>query len=630
VKRVLKHIVLGMCISPWWLLAQSDSARVLNEVTISTNLVGNYATGTYQREINKETQKAFQFNNLGEMLSQSNLMAIKSYGLGAIASTSARGGSANQTVFLWDGININSPMLGQYDVSLLPVNMFGNYAFQSGSQASIWGSGAVGAAIHLQDNLLFNRGLQTSIGYSYGSFNNNNSFGKISYSNEKIATQAVFYGNNALNNFTFTHPESKQIIRQKNAELNQLGGKFNLAYKLKTNQLIEFKTWIGDSHRAIAPTVYQANNNAALADKFIRSVVSYSVMKNKSNYTFKNAFFTENTNYTFLQTQSESRAINALSQLETEHNLSDNTQLYTGHNIQNIKGFSENYLANSKQLKLATWHALKHQLFNQKLVLQYSGRQEYLANNSIPYVPSFGFSAPLYKDFLQIGGSINRSFRLPTLNDLFWNPGGNLDLKPESGWGQELNYKIQYKLNNILLVNRLSIFSKRINNWIMWQPLNGVWSPQNLLYVWSRGIESDNSLQFSIFKNHQIKLGLFTNYVISTNEKSAKTNDESVGKQLIYVPMYSGSFSVDYNVKSTGVRLVKNYTGYRYTATDHSRYLLPFSLTDLVVFQHFTLNKNTIELQIMANNLMNINYTVVAANPMPGRNFRIGLVWKLN
>ena len=62
--------------------------------------------------------------DLSAILSQHSSIFIKSYGNGTLATPSFRGTSAQHTQVEWNGINLNSPMLGQMDFSQVPVAQF--------------------------------------------------------------------------------------------------------------------------------------------------------------------------------------------------------------------------------------------------------------------------------------------------------------------------------------------------------------------------------------------------------------------------------------------------------------------------------------------------------------------------
>jgi len=59
--------------------------------------------------------------SLSELLSENTPVFIKSHGRGALATASFRGTAASHTQVTWNGININSPMTGMVDFSLIPV-----------------------------------------------------------------------------------------------------------------------------------------------------------------------------------------------------------------------------------------------------------------------------------------------------------------------------------------------------------------------------------------------------------------------------------------------------------------------------------------------------------------------------
>jgi vitamin B12 transporter len=87
--------------------------------------------------------------NLGDLLSKSSAIYIKSYGLGALATPSVRGTGASQTQVFWNGININSPTLGQSDLSIFPLIFINKAQLHLGSTGTVDGSGGIGGSIRL-------------------------------------------------------------------------------------------------------------------------------------------------------------------------------------------------------------------------------------------------------------------------------------------------------------------------------------------------------------------------------------------------------------------------------------------------------------------------------------------------
>ena len=120
-------------------------------------------------------------------------------------------------------------------------------------------------------------------------------------------------------------------------------------------------------------------------------------------------------------------------------------------------------------------------------------------------------------------------------------------------------------------------------------------------------------------------MSVLTNYVISENLRSKSQNDASIGRQLIYTPMYSGmaKFGVDY--KNLQFHYRHNYTGIRYTSTDNFQYLEPFDLGAIQASYVVKLSEYPIRFFFEINNLWNENYQIISQRPMPGRNFHAGI-----
>jgi iron complex outermembrane receptor protein len=144
--------------------------------------------------------------------------------------------------------------------------------------------------------------------------------------------------------------------------------------------------------------------------------------------------------------------------------------------------------------------------------------------------------------------------------------------------------------------------------------------------VWSRGVESSSSYQLNL-KKLSLVSNLKTSYVLSENTASALNSDASINKQLIYVPMYTGQLNYGITCYKTTLMFNHTYTGYRYTSSDHSQYLEPYFMHNLNIAYKIEFKKLSLDLQFQINNLLNTNYQVLTARPMPGINYRGGIVF---
>ena len=93
---------------------------------------------------------------------------------------------------------------------------------------------------------------------------------------------------------------------------------------------------------------------------------------------------------------------------------------------------------------------------------------------------------------LFFSGSVARNSHPPTLNDLYYLPGGNPDLKSEKGTLVDFGSGDDFKLGSNQIHAGISFFYSRVNNWIIWLPtFQGFWEPGNIEKVVSRGLEAN-------------------------------------------------------------------------------------------------------------------------------------------
>ena len=115
-----------------------------------------------------------------------------------------------------------------------------------------------------------------------------------------------------------------------------------------------------------------------------------------------------------------------------------------------------------------------------------------------------------------------------------------------------------------------------------------------------------------------------TNYVLSTNEEVVSANDNSLGKQLIYTPRYSGFAKLVFSKKQYSVSYRHNYTGYTFTTSDNSEYLSPFDLGSVHVSATGTRGKYRYEGYFGIENIWGEEYVRIAYRPMPMINYSFG------
>ena len=135
------------------LYSQKDSVVVnLEAFSLSFSKVNDFSKG-YSSILIFDSLVARNINSLTDVLKFNSFIYFKENGLGMVSSPSFRGTSASHTAVIWNGINIKSQLNGQIDFNAISANSYNNITVRSGGGSVLFGSGAIGGTIHL-DNLV--------------------------------------------------------------------------------------------------------------------------------------------------------------------------------------------------------------------------------------------------------------------------------------------------------------------------------------------------------------------------------------------------------------------------------------------------------------------------------------------
>ncbi len=608
--------------------AQNDSLKQLNVVEITVSRTTHFSTASKFQLIDISKLERYSNNNLADLLSNESLIFIKSYGLGSLASTSFRGASASHTAVLWNGFNLQSSMHGMIDLSLVPANFLNSVQLQYGSASALWGSGAVGGTIHLNNTTTFDKGLSLYSNLSYGSFLDKQQQLSVEISKKRIVSNIKLFNHDAKNDFKFTNraQSGKPLQLQQNANLKQFGLLQENYFRINKYQLVNTRFWYQFNDRGLPPSMTQNFSNAYQKDESYRITSEWQVNKNKYSLNFRAGYFDEKLNYndSLSAIFSKSHSQSAIVEFETKFNLTKFDLINIGINNTNNTAYTESYSNSYNQNRSSFFASFRLHTLNYNWNAILSVRQEFMGSNPLPFTSSFGIDGILLKYiFLKI--NIAQHYRVPTFNDLYWVPGGNPNLLPESGWNEDATIAFKKAIKKTKVELEAAVFNRDINNWVLWQPGNsGIWSPQNVQEVWSRGLEYKLNANYQNSK-WMIELSGLYNYILSTNQKSVSASDATLYKQLIYVPIQNAQGSAMFKYKGTSVSYNHVYVGYRYTSTDNKNYIKPYSIGNIKVAQDFKLTGAKIKLYVQLNNIFNENYEVIEYRPMPLLNYQIGL-----
>ncbi|HPF91395.1 MAG TPA: TonB-dependent receptor [Flavobacteriales bacterium] len=623
--RVLLHSLL--LLAPHRLFAQTtaDTVQLRMHEVRAPRLVGTTA-GSKVEVLDSATYAHYGASDLATLLANESPVFVKSYGLGSLATTSFRGGAAQHTAILWNGFNIQSPMVGQTDLSLIPLVAASELRIQYGGGTALWGSGAVGGAILLNDVAVYDEGLMLDAGLRAGSFGHAREQLRIGFGDARWSLSVAAFHQAARNDFGYVVNDDSR--RQRNAELEQRGVITQLHRRIGTRQQVHFAHWYQFTDRNIPAPMHAAPSEAQQVDESQRFTSGWQHNSTRTDVHVRGAWFDEALAwYPNGHAVDRSRARTAIAEAELRWRPARGHALGLGINSTHAWAVSAGYPDGPQQVRHALFGTYGYQHPSERWSLSASVRQERMDVRWIPLTATIGAEHVLRARW-RVKASASRVYRVPTFNDLYWVPGGDRQLRPEQGYAAEIGLAGEQRLGTVQLSGEGTVFTRTIEDWILWSPGPAYWSPMNLMRVWSRGVEARITAKWTGGRARYTTT-LRTNHVVSTDQQARTPDDASVGRQLIYVPMYSGQLSTAMERGHLSAMVTGIYTGYRYTSTDNRSYLTPFTVWN-AQFSYVlkVAQRGDLVLDLRGDNLLAADYQVIADRPMPGRAYLVGITYR--
>ena len=653
-------IGLVLLVSSLTLIAQgiTDSVFHIQGVSIAREQIFvKEQAGMKQTSVDSAVLEYKASLSLSNLLSENTSVFIKDHGRGALATASFRGTSPSHTQVNWNGININSPMAGMVDFSLIPVYIIDDLNLKYGSASLADQSGGIGGSINMNNRTRWNEESTLAYMQGIGSYSSFDEFLQVGIGNKKIQSKTRLYHNFSENDYTFVNrgiaridPVSGDITNpvdtNDHADYLRYGLLQEIYYRPTTHHVLSLKYWGQYADRTIPkPTSYEGPDNSNLnsqEDRDHRLVADWKFYGDKGKFMLRTGYADKSLDYNQMNSVPGLGLIPAVWSESRQQSLF-NTVSYSGstegdfsweanirmnlHRVASADSVSGNGYEGQRN-ELSAMLALSKS-FWKRVNLNLLLRQEWADGERIPFIPYFGFDVRLIQGTdLILKGNIARNYHLPTLNDLYWQPGGNPDLLAEEGFTVEAGLAYERELSGHLLITDLTFYRSQIENWILWIPsYRGFWEPYNIRSVLSKGLEYSFSFQGNVGEfNYKFLAGY--SYTSAVNQGDPLVwGDESYGKQLVYIPLHSGNLMARLGWGSLFFTYQFSAYSERYTTSsnDVSRRdrLYPYYMNDISAGSFFRLKRVDLSLELKVNNLFNEAYHTILYRPMPGRNYQL-------
>ena len=583
--------------------------------------------------------------SLSELLSLQPAVHIKSAGRGTLSTASFRGTDASHTKVYWNGIRMNSPMLGQVDFSLVPVWIVDELSLLYGGSSLKEGSGALGGAVMLESAVDLNQGFAFSLNQETASFGTFGTYGRLSMGDDKIRSETRVYRNRSENNYPYLNTDiiPRQEQRLDQAAYSRGGVLQEIYFRPGKIHEVSVRLWYQEAERDLPPLMSQegASREEGQEDRNLRTSMEWKMYPGFGTVLVRSGYAGSRMHYylhhnilEYSQFDSRSRENSLYNTLQADVRTGSRSrfQFRTDFNrhdagIQDLV-LDEGYRHLRNEGSLV---ASAHREFGKRWILYALLRQEWADGKWLPSMPSAGFSCKLIKaKSLHLRGNLTRNYNLPSLNDLYWIPGGNPGLRPENSINGDLSVEFLHEANRFAFKGSLNGFAARVEDWILWKPTRfRYWEAENLATVFSRGM--DIQLGSDLFLGDWL-LTMKASYAFtrSTNEGAASSNDLSRGKQLIYIPVHASNAYMNLTWQGFFLNWSYSYTGRRYTQPgseehDFTESLNPFGLHDIHLGKAWRLGNSKAGFRFTVYNFFNVSYQAIRSRPMPMRNYALTL-----
>lgn len=580
--------------------------------------------------------------SFAELLTKHSSIFVKTYGQGSTATVSFRGTAASHTQVQWNGVNINNPMLGQVDFSLIPVWFVDRTELYHGGSSLQDGSGALGGEVSIGSQARRGEKLYASLMQTAGSYDTYQTFVSVGGDAGKFQARLRYMYDTAENDFEYLNRAVPpfEIVKQTNADYRKHGGVLDLYCDAGRNNFLSVNVWFTHADRNL-PTImsYQGpGRTEKQTDNDLRTVARWDKFWKKFRSNLTTGFTTSNIDYylanrtdlgPFVSYDSRSVIYSFYNKYTLEYNPSSRTSFKAmiNGNYHAVNIFDriteEGYSAERTEfgLSLSAHYGLTDRLSVYALV-----REDLTDSDFSPLMPSVGVELrPLRgeKLFVKLNGT--RNYHQPTLNDLYWLPGGNPDLRPEEGYTADLSAEYSRTVGRFAFSGTATGYMSWIDDWIMWRPSEfRYWTAENVKKVFSRGAELELSAGYS---HAGLAVNLSGNYAYTrtTNEDPDLADDESKGRQLIYIPVHKGNVMLDAAYRGFYLYYVWSAVSERYTTSSNqsTRHTLPpYDIHNMTLGKRIAFKKDySVELSAKINNVFDRKYQAILWRAMPGRNY---------
>lgn len=611
--------------------------------------------------------------SIADVLTFNSSIFVKSYGRATLSTVAFRGTEASHTQVTWNGMRINNPMLGMVDFSMIPSYFIDDASLLHGSSSVNETGGGLGGAVKLSTKAADANGFGVQYIQGVGSFNTFDEFLRLTYGNNhwQLSTRVVY--SSSPNNYKFVNREKKENIYDEDKNIigqyyptmrNRSGAYKDLHilqeayYNTGKGSRFGLNAWYINSNRELPRLTVDYGDEKAFENRqreqTFRGVLSWEHLCPNWKIGVKGGYTYTWMPYDYRRDVGNGNMVSmirARNQVSTIYAQADG-EYYLGKkwlftaSLSAYQHFAvnrdKNIITTEGDHRIVGYNKARVELSgalsakwkpSERLGMALTLREDVFGYDNSPIIPALFIDGVISKrGNIVAKASVSRNYRFPTLNDLYFLPGGNANLRKESGWSYDSGLSFATgKKNRYSISGSATWFESRIHDWIIWLPSPmGYYKPDNIELVHSYGVELKSDLMLQLLSDMHLNVGATYSWTPSIDYgKNRSEADRSYGKQLVYIPLHSAAATATLSWRSWALLYKWCYYSKRYTMTSNDIMLtgtLPeYFMSNITLEKTFSTRWADLSLKGSINNLFNEEYLSVLSRPMPGINFEIFL-----
>lgn len=642
-----------------------DAHHALQTVSVNAQRINHFRSSLPVQTITDKEISGLNASNVADVAQHFAGVNVKDYGgIGGLKTVSIRGLGALHTGICYDGMMMSDIQSGQIDLSRFSIENIAAVSLYNGHPSDLLQparmfsySGVMSFVTRKPDDT---QSVSGNIKLRYSSFNTFNpslTLSKwmtpkwyVTFMSNSVKSDGDYnYKGNLLADGTNT--EEKRRI---NSDVKSLNSEINSGYRISAMQTITLKVNQYYNDRGLpGPNIMYSTYSTSRARE--KSYLSQLLYKNTSScyfqyqvglkynnsdarYSEKKSIYTSMENNTRIDNyhQNEYYMTGAFQTFPIEWLALSGSVDYSYNDLTSASNLS--YHKTPEPVRQTILANIAAKFISERVTVIANTLYTHTHETNTPgfdvaadrkrFAPSASISwQPFSDDHFRLRAFYKNIFRLPTFIELYYNDFGYTKLTPEITnqinlggiWSKEVEHAFINKMTGSLDLYYNTVKDKIVTKYGM--PYSSV---RNMGEVGGKGM--DVSLDLTHQNSSQSELNLKISYTLQFTQDMDK--ESTTYKDFLpYTPVHSGSGALTYSYKRIRCGYNFVFSGIRYAGANKDTDNYMSAYIDHNIFASWSINK--FDLTAELNNLANNNYFIIKDYPMPGRNYRLIVSYRL-